>query len=541
MKTHRMTAQLFLMLGLLIYGASLFAANDKSHSGESQNEKCDERSEQTSLTSTSNEHQTTRYEPEKKWHASHRPKHHKYKHREHHGCLGKQKYSLKITLDGTGSGRVSSAPAGIFCETDCAEDYASTTQVVLTAQPYSGSVFTGWSGGSCSGTAPCSLVIDEDTSVTAYFALLPPVAFNLVTPYVNESDMREITDFFNAQYGNIPWGRIHDGLDIYPNGDLKPFQAACSGRVQKIYKFDEQVTLLIACNSTYSIDYNFEAQAPNTGKIQFYNILVTEGQVVAQGDIIGYLYSAENPAKAHVHFTLYNNAVPNCPAPHFTQAAHDSILKLVAVAHQDVTMCLSGNETPPPLLTPYFNESDIEKITAGFSSEYSLSPWGYVHDGIDIYPQGDLKRFQAACSGVVDTVQLQQTNVDSHWQVEVAVACNDYVADPDNGGYFIPLTTKYVFETMSNSKAVVQNQLDNITVSLGQSVTEGDTIGYLKAVNENAHVHFALWQFGQSEFQVYSVTGIPLCPEAHFTPLAKDSVLNLLHVSWPSAGMCYQN
>jgi len=471
----------------------------------------------------------------------HGHKHSKHKHHTDGGCHGKLDDTLTIALDGVGSGRVSSIPAGIFCENDCAEDYARNTQVLLSAQPYSGSVFTGWSGDSCSGVEPCSITLNANTTITANFNLIEPVVFNLITPYVNESDMREITDFFNAQYSNIPWGRIHDGLDIYPNGNLRAFQAACAGRVKRIYTFDEQVTLLIDCDSTYTIDYNFEAQAANTGQTQLDNILVTEWQRVAQGEIIGYLYSAENPVNAHVHFTLYNNAVPNCPAPHFTQSASDSILNLVAVAHQDVTMCLSGNVTPEPLLTPFLNASDMLKITAGFSSQSSLSPWDYAHDGIDIYPQGDLKLFQAACSGIVDTVELQQTGIDFNWQTEVAIVCNEYVADPDNGGYFFPLTTKYVFETMSNNPTVGQNQLDNIMLSLGQSVTRGDTIGYLNMVNKDSHVHFALLQFGQSDFQIYGDVSISLCPEAHFTDVAKDSILNLLHVAWPSAGLCYQN
>ena len=368
-----------------------------------------------------------------------------------------------------------------------------------------------------------------------------PAAFNLVTPYVNEPDMREINDFFNAQYSEAPWGRIHDGLDIDPEGNLKPFQAACAGRVKKLYTFDDQVMLLIDCDSTYTVSYNFETQTPGTGQAQYDNILVTEGQLVAQGEVIGHLYSAENPEDAHVHFTLYKNAVPICPAPHFTQAAHDSILNLIAVAHQEAIMCMSSNVTPPPLITPYFNEAEMAKITAGFSSRYSLSPWNYANDGIDIYPQGDLTRFQSACSGVVDAVLLQQAITDNTWQVEVAIACNEYVFDPDAGGYFIPLTTKHVFKTMSINPQAGQIQLYNISVSPGNSINQGDTIGYLKVANDSSHLHFGLWQFGQTKFHVFGVSGIPLCPEAQFTPQAKASILNLLHVTWPNAGMCYQN
>ena len=373
------------------------------------------------------------------------------------------------------------------------------------------------------------------------FTFSDPAAFNLVTPYVNEADMREINDFFNAQYSEAPWGRIHDGLDIDPGGNLRPFQAACAGRVKKLYKFDDQVMLLIDCNPTYTLGYNFESQAPNTGQAQYDNILVSEGQLVTQGDVIGYLYSAENPEDAHVHFTLYKNAVPICPAPHFTQAAHDSILNLVAVVHQEVIMCKSSDVTPLPLITPYFSAAEMAKITAGFSSQYNLAPWNHVNDGLDIYPQDALTRFQAACSGMVDVVELQQAITDNTWQVEVAIACDEYVLDPDAGGYFIPLTTKYVFKTVSTDPQAGQDQLDNISVSPGDPVTQGGTIGYLKVANDSSHLQFGLWQFGQAKFNVFGVSGIPLCPEAHFTPQAKDSILDLLHVSWPNAGMCYQN
>ena len=454
-------------------------------------------------------------------------------------CKDKKAYALTVTLEGAGSGRVSSAPAGIFCQTDCGETFAKNTQITLSAQPYTGSAFTGWSG-DCSGAGPCSIKLKADTAVVANFARVEPPPLTLVTPYVNESDMREINDFFNAQHSDGQWGRIHDGLDIDPNGNLRPFQSACAGRVRKIYVFDNQVTLIIDCDATYSLDYNFETQAANTGQIQLSHILVSEGQLVAQGEVIGHLYSAQNPDDAHVHFTLYENAVPICPAPFFTQPAHASVLNLVAVAHQDVVMCGSGNVAPPPLVTPYSFESDMASITAGYSSPYSVSPWAHPHSGLDIYPQGDLKPLRAACSGKIDALELRQDGVSGNWQVEVAVACDDYVADPDLGGYFIPLTSKYYFQTMSADPAVGQTQFNNIVVTLGQAVAQGEVIGFLMAANQDAHLHFELLQFGQSKFHVFGVTGIPLCPQAHFSLPARNSVMNLLHAAWPGSELCYQ-
>ena len=434
---------------------------------------------------------------------------------------------------------MSSAPVGIYCNNDCSEDYASTAAVALTAQPYTGSGFVGWNGGGCSGTGACNLTMAKDTTVTANFDRTEPAALSLVTPYASDSDMREINDFFNAQYSDESWGRIHDGLDVDPDGNLKAYQSACAGRVKKIYTFDDQVMVMIDCDSTYSIGYNFESQAPNTGQTQFNNILVVEGQLVEQGEIIGNLYSDENPEKAHVHFTLYKNAIPICPEPYFTQAASDSVLDLIAVVHNDVIMCNSDDVIPALFVAPYASEAEMEKISAGFSSQYSLSPWDYVNDGIDIYPKEDLAGIQSACTGTVDAVQLQQTAMDDTWRVEVSIACDEYVIDPDNGGYFIPVVTRYVFNTMSIDMQAGQDQLDNITVTLGATVTQGDTIGYLKMFNESSHLQYGLLQFGQTKFHVFGVSGIPICPEAQFKAQTRDSILNLLHEEWPNAQICY--
>src|SRR5262245_3513286 len=65
-------------------------------------------------------------------------------------------FGLAVVKAGTGSGTVTSAPAGITCGTSCTASYASGTVVTLTATPASGSTFTGWSGGGCTGTGTCS-------------------------------------------------------------------------------------------------------------------------------------------------------------------------------------------------------------------------------------------------------------------------------------------------------------------------------------------------------------------------------------------------
>ncbi|HEX7926836.1 MAG TPA: Ig-like domain-containing protein, partial [bacterium] len=68
-----------------------------------------------------------------------------------------------------GNGSVASSPAGIDCGSFCARVFAQGTVITLTATPTAGSVFTGWSGGGCSGTGTCQVTLAEDTAVSAAF------------------------------------------------------------------------------------------------------------------------------------------------------------------------------------------------------------------------------------------------------------------------------------------------------------------------------------------------------------------------------------
>jgi hypothetical protein len=81
-------------------------------------------------------------------------------------------YQLSIAKSGTGSGTVSSNPAGISCSPTCAANFNYNTVVTLTATAAVGSVFTGWSGQGCTGTGTCVVTVNAAKSVTAGFTLL---------------------------------------------------------------------------------------------------------------------------------------------------------------------------------------------------------------------------------------------------------------------------------------------------------------------------------------------------------------------------------
>jgi hypothetical protein len=80
-------------------------------------------------------------------------------------------HTVSIALAGNGTGSVTSNPAGIACPGQCSTMVADGQQITITAAPQGTSLFLGWSGGSCSGTAPCTFAVTSNTTVNASFGL----------------------------------------------------------------------------------------------------------------------------------------------------------------------------------------------------------------------------------------------------------------------------------------------------------------------------------------------------------------------------------
>jgi hypothetical protein len=76
---------------------------------------------------------------------------------------------VTLTVSVTGSGSVTSSPAGINCPSTCSTSFVGGTQVTLTATPANGWGFNGW-GGACSGVGNCVVTMNAAQSVTATFA-----------------------------------------------------------------------------------------------------------------------------------------------------------------------------------------------------------------------------------------------------------------------------------------------------------------------------------------------------------------------------------
>jgi murein DD-endopeptidase MepM/ murein hydrolase activator NlpD len=177
-----------------------------------------------------------------------------------------------------------------------------------------------------------------------FYRVACPVGFILITPYVNESDMNNVPEAYSSTT-NCPWGFVHNGIDFIPNGPLMPYRAAAAGVVQWVYLFQNpsaltwQVNVAIACDSTNMIEYCFEPMSllEADGQAQLSNIVVTVGQTVAQGEVIGYLHTTV--AWSLVHLGLKQNGSWVCPEPFFAEPARQSILNLLRVAHPGAALC----------------------------------------------------------------------------------------------------------------------------------------------------------------------------------------------------------
>ncbi|HET6999114.1 MAG TPA: hypothetical protein VFI03_11045, partial [Solirubrobacterales bacterium] len=83
-----------------------------------------------------------------------------------------EQHQLTVSKSGTGTGTVTSSPAGIDCGATCQANFNHGTEVTLTPAAGAGSEFKGWTG-ACTGTGSCKVTLSTAKSVTAEFGLIP--------------------------------------------------------------------------------------------------------------------------------------------------------------------------------------------------------------------------------------------------------------------------------------------------------------------------------------------------------------------------------
>jgi hypothetical protein len=75
-----------------------------------------------------------------------------------------------VSVSTVGNGNVTSADRTIDCGNKCTQYVSAGETVTLTANPSSGTVFTGWSGVCTGRTTTCSILVDQNANVGATFA-----------------------------------------------------------------------------------------------------------------------------------------------------------------------------------------------------------------------------------------------------------------------------------------------------------------------------------------------------------------------------------
>jgi hypothetical protein len=89
------------------------------------------------------------------------------------------RHVLTVATAGTGSGAVTSSPAGINCGASCAGSFDDGTSVTLTAIAANGSVFGSWSGACTGSAAQVVVTVDAAKTCTASFAALRSLGVSL--------------------------------------------------------------------------------------------------------------------------------------------------------------------------------------------------------------------------------------------------------------------------------------------------------------------------------------------------------------------------
>jgi Divergent InlB B-repeat domain len=131
-------------------------------------------------------------------------------------------HTLEVIKTGGGSqawrDTVTSSPTGIECGLACSHAYNTNTKIVLTASAASGTIFTGWSGGGCTGstTSTCQTTLNTDTTITANFSPTPTSPPPPITFHEEE--------FFTPSVLSLSSSTI-----IAPTGKAAPLELTCTG------------------------------------------------------------------------------------------------------------------------------------------------------------------------------------------------------------------------------------------------------------------------------------------------------------------------
>ena len=214
--------------------------------------------------------------------------------------------TLSVTKNGAGSGTVTSNPSGINCGSTCTTDFEKNKSVVLTATPNTGSIFTGWIGGGCSGAGTCTVTMDAAKTVTAYFGI-PTVTRTLTVASSNPGSGVSITvsntDNNGQKNGTTLFTRTYnDGASV----QLTPPSAAGGNNFSSWSGCNSTSgsTCNVTMNAAKTVTANYVA--PVTPTITLTN--PTTGATLTKGQNYTINWTSSSSVTGNVQIDLYKGA-----------------------------------------------------------------------------------------------------------------------------------------------------------------------------------------------------------------------------------------
>ena len=173
--------------------------------------------------------------------------------------------TLTLVPAGTGSGTITSQPAGIVCGTPCTGTFSPGTVVTLTADAAEGSTFSGW-GGACAGNLDtCSITLSANTAVNAGFARIMHTV--TVAPSGNGTGSVSSSPTGINCPGTcttqVPWGTALTlaASPVAPSTFVGWSGGGCTGTAGCTFT----VTSDVAVGAAFALDYTLVVQKQGTG------------------------------------------------------------------------------------------------------------------------------------------------------------------------------------------------------------------------------------------------------------------------------------
>ncbi len=138
-------------------------------------------------------------------------------------ALRRYTHTVNVTSLRSGAGTVTSTPTGVDCTDSCTHEFIHGQLVTFSAAPEPGSTFAGWadSGGVCSGTGPCVIMVGQARTLTATFEGHTPVTLNAAD---RDPDVRlRDYDLLGADL-DLDFGGVRSNVSIPPGAGVFYFE-----------------------------------------------------------------------------------------------------------------------------------------------------------------------------------------------------------------------------------------------------------------------------------------------------------------------------